>query len=460
MTALEPCLRCGTKVEANWSNEGMYDRRDGYLCDPCGDELATRRQSGFAKYDGEYLYGDAIDQLTPGGYLIDGILPDHGYGLLIGRDGTLKSFLALDWGLCLATAKPWQGRPLAPVPCKDPADEDGCRNVLFIAGEGAYGLAPRKKAWQKAWDRNPGDRFVIRKRAVNFFAQGEPFADLLERTEGEFDVVIIDTLRRISGNANQNLSDMGVVIDGVARIVEQGALVLVIAHTDGHDTDTRGWTGIEDDSDFVWHAKRDDKTAPVTVTNTKMKDGPDGLIIRLQPHTIELDDVDNLGRPITSLVLEAADSVATTANTEAETRVLGVMRETFAETGATSSELLEVLDMPKSTFYLARGRLLRVGLLVQGERRRLALPPLVQGHETPTDQPLSNESKPVQQQSIEVQSSPAPLKGLDDGIGTWTNGRDAELTGPCVVCADRTGLIGADGVRRCSKHRLASIEAT
>ncbi len=310
---------------------------------------AARRQVAAEKvrpadFDAEYLDGAALDHLPTPDPLIDGVLNRHSYAILRGRDGTYKTFTALDWSLCLATGKPWQGRTVERV------------KVLYVAGEGAYGMASRRRAWRQAWrtEDEPG-WFTVRRSAVNLFTGGPALDHLVEYIRaGGYSLVVIDTLRRASGGADGNGTDMGVVVDNLERIKRAtlDGSVLALTHTDKGDNDSRGFSGIEDDADIVWHAKRDDD-GRLRLECTKAKDGPDGAVITLT------------GRPVLeSLILEAAAAPSVDELFDTDRHVLETLAETFAVTGATVTQLEAVTGMSPSTIYKARGRLQSDGRIV------------------------------------------------------------------------------------------------
>jgi hypothetical protein len=350
----------------------------------------------------QYLDRDQLRDLPVPEPLIDGILNRYSYVLLIGRDHTYKTFTALDWALCLATGKQWQGQAVEQA------------RVLYIAGEGAYGLAKRIDAWEYAWGRKvPADRFTVRTSAVNLYRGGPALERLLERlSEGEYDLTVVDTLRRASGGANGNDTDMGLVVDNLERIkraTDTGS-VLVIAHTDKGDNDARGFSGIEDDADIVWHAKADD-AGNLTLKNTKQKD-------QAEHHDLQL----HMAPALDSLVIEAA-SAADTVSTESEAALLVTMREMFSQTGATSTELLEATGMAKSTYYRARNKCLSNGLITNSGTKSRPRYELAQSHTGPDDPhvpdlQLSHESHEVPAEPRDSPTSPAPLIGRDVGIGT------------------------------------------
>lgn len=356
-------------------------------------------------FDPLYLDRDGLRDLPTPEPLIDGVIHRHCYGILRGRDGTYKSFVALDWALCLATGKPWQGRPVNRV------------RVLYVAGEGAYGLAARVEAWEQAWG-TPVDPayFHVRSAALNMYRPGPAFVDLLARvSEGAYGLVIVDTLRRVSGSADGNGSEMGAVVDNLDRL--KGATadgsVLVISHTDKGDNDSRGYSGIEDDADIVWHAKRDEDA--LTLRNTKMKDGPDGAVFDLA------------ARPeLGSLVIVAGAPAGSASTTQSQLRILDTLRYTFRD-GAHNGQLLEASGLPKTTYYRALSELKDAGHVVNTaakSRPFYILPPDADSHEVPppqtgSDLGVSHESHSVPPVPDTVPPSPAALKG---GSGTRAPG--------------------------------------
>lgn len=255
--------------------------------DPYADNGRPEEQIG--KFDDLYLPRSALVDLPRGEPLIDGILDRHCLFVVSGRDRTYKSFVVIDWLACLATAHPWLGHPVERT------------KVLYVVGEGAWGLNDRVAAWEAAWGEDiDDDWFHIRRAPVNLFRQAEAFLDLLERIENEqYGVVVFDTLQRMSSGADQNSAkDAGVIIhalDRIRQLTTNGA-VGVVAHSDKGDNDTRGSSAFEDDADIVWRTKRDEDDELVRLTLTKRKDGPEGLTLELRPNLI-----DGTG----SLILEA-----------------------------------------------------------------------------------------------------------------------------------------------------------
>lgn len=357
----------------------------------------------------ELLDRDRLGDLPAIEPLIDGILTRHAYALLSGRRSTYKSFLALDWALCLATGRPWLGRATEQL------------RVLYVVGEGAYGLEARVSAWEEHNATKVGsDTFAVLPRALNLYRGGRDFDELVRVVkEGSYGLVVFDTLRRMSSGAEANAEkDMGLVVDRIEKVKRATAegSVLVVAHSDKGDNSTRGSSVIEDDAEILWTTKADDHR--LELHNGKMKDGPDDERIHLAP------------RPVgESLVLETLLASHAPDTTDSQRVILETLRDSFSEGGASGTQLRDACDLPKSTYYLALNTLKASGHVVNtGSKSRphLELASTLESNES-NDSPTpaqasdlghSNESNQSNDPGPRVQSSPAPLIGLDVGLGT------------------------------------------
>lgn len=299
-------------------------------------------------FDQEFLTRSQLATLPAPDPLIDRVLPRHTYGILRGRDHSFKSFVAIDWACCLATGKAWQGHQAVQVP------------VLYIVGEGAHGLSKRVDAWEYAWGQTVTDDMLrIRKTALNLHQPGPAFDHLLAHIEqAGYGLVIVDTLRRVSGGADGNGSEMGLVVDNLDRIrrATTNGTVLAVAHTDKGDNDTRGYSGIEDDADFVWAAKRDGEH--LTLDLTKMKDGLDGTRVLLVANST-----------LRSLTLSGTDGPAEIDTTPHQLAILDALRIVPSDS-ATSAEIRSVSKLAKTTYYEALEVLVRSGQVIKAKRGR------------------------------------------------------------------------------------------
>lgn len=234
-------------------------------------------------YSHLYITVRDLDDLPAPSPLIDGVIDDHTLFSISGRGGTYKSFIAWDWLACLATGKQWLGRDVQR------------RKGLLVVGEGAYGLAQRRNAWETAWHATIDPEWLhIRRAPVNLFRAAGSYLDLLARVEAErYDVVVFDTLQRMTSGAESNSNrDAGLVIERLAEIrsITDGAVGYVAHAAKNADAGTRGSSAWEDDVDTVWRVRRDEDEdsglTDVILTMAKRKDGPDGQEFRLRPEIV------------------------------------------------------------------------------------------------------------------------------------------------------------------------------
>lgn len=289
--------------------------------------LATLLQG--SPYSSNFMSRDQLDEIRKPDPLIEGVIPRGSYGLLTGRDRSYKSFLALDWALCVATGTPWSGNYVESA------------RVLYVVGEGLHGFRSRVEAWEhKQQTRVATDRLIVVPKPPDLHKAGEYFdflCTVVHKLKAE--LVVVDTLRRVSGGADENSSQMGPVVNNLGRIRDctNNGTVLVVAHTNKGDVDSRGYSGIEDDADFVHHVKR--SRTRLTLTTTKMKDGPDGMASQLQAESSR-----------DSIVLIPLGP-ATAARGEVAVQILRELRKPGADGKRTYKELRVATGKSRATVY-------------------------------------------------------------------------------------------------------------
>lgn len=154
--------------------------------------------------------------------------------MLYGSPKGGKSFLAIDWGLSVATGTQWLDIPV----------QQG--TVLYLYGEGRGGLRKRIDSWLEHHDMSGDDlkgRFFqldISRPPLNLFDRNPEMAvqNVLNMVEdvltdiSDVSLIIIDTLSRVSLGANENAAgDMAVVMQAVAAMqTETDAAILLVHH--------------------------------------------------------------------------------------------------------------------------------------------------------------------------------------------------------------------------------------
>jgi len=246
--------------------------------------------------------------------LIDNTLDRRTSALLYGYWGTCKSFLALDWCSCVATGKPWQGRPV----------QQG--KVLYVAAEGAYGLDRRLIAWEKAWHREVAELTVYPDK-VDLLDRGA--VREIEQLCGEqrYALVVFDTVSRCMAGADENSAGpMSLVVDALDRVKRAtvDGTVLGLHHTGKDKVTNRGSSVLESGMDTAYRVEGDPLL--ISLTREKRKDGPreDRLQLRLLPVA-------------DSCVLEAGNDLGTFGRSG--TTVETILRDVFGTFGASRAEL-------------------------------------------------------------------------------------------------------------------------
>lgn len=250
-----------------------------------------------------FLTDADLDAMPEPTWLIEGVLPDHGTGILRARDQSFKSFMALSWALQVVV--------------------DGGK-VLYCVGEGSQEFGRRRDAWLEHNGYDVDDiegRLHYTDRVPNLFTGGSSFDLVLNAVRREqYDLVIIDTYARAAAGSDINSQgDQSIVtarVDEIKRACD--GTVLLVAHSQKSDTDSSGSIEIEDARDFVFSMKRKGTEGRVTFEITKQKDGvesprPVEYVIKQVARSIVLVEAGEEGP---SLMTEKDWVVAALHNTE------------------------------------------------------------------------------------------------------------------------------------------------
>ena len=201
-----------------------------------------------------------------------------------------KSFVALDYALCIATGRPYLGR-----------FESLRGPVLYIAGEGVSGLRNRVKAWLAHYEVvTPPRNFVFIPATFNLLDEAE-IDEVIQIARDDLgqnpSLVVIDTLARNFGGGNENATqDMNLFITNLDRLkAEFGCTVLVVHHT-GKDAakKERGNTALRGASDTMILLDETDNSDGIAggaaVFCEKQKDASEFDRYVLLKHRVELED--------------------------------------------------------------------------------------------------------------------------------------------------------------------------
>jgi hypothetical protein len=226
-------------------------------------------------------------------WFIKPLVPRYGVTLLFG-DAKIgkKTFLALSMACAIATGTDWCG--FATIKGK----------VLYIGGEGFFGLLRRQAAWEKLHGVQAGDDLRLFRVPVNFFDEPEVNNALMALKIQGFqpDFVVIDTLARsMSGGKENATEDMSKVFELMdffrAELLRQHVQELwsdtgveIIHHTGKEWIDYRGSSVIKGAVDGMIMAKAND--LQITLTSKGYKDAADfeAFTVRCESVSVETEE--------------------------------------------------------------------------------------------------------------------------------------------------------------------------
>ncbi len=206
-------------------------------------------------------------------WLIDGLIETNTFAVCFGSPAAGKTFLVLDMALSIATGNKFHDHDV----------KQGA--VFYIAGEGHNGFARRAAAWSK--DRQTslkGVPFFKSSRAI-IMTEDSGVTELIDTIDamvqehGEPQLIVIDTLARSMGAADENSTkDMGAMIRAVDDVRDAYDCTVLAVHHTGHSSAAkdraRGSSALLGavDAEFKVEKWGDDIINKVEVKFTKMKD--------------------------------------------------------------------------------------------------------------------------------------------------------------------------------------------
>jgi hypothetical protein len=232
-------------------------------------------------------------------WLIKGVLPKQGVGLIFGKSQSFKSFVAMHMALCVSTERTWAGTRVEQA------------SVVYIAAEGAAGLRKRKTGYVKAWPNLPAEvDFHLIPAAPNLGVEEGDRRALILAIQGAGvrpGVVFIDTVAKAIGAADENGQGMAALLGNAEALAQHfGCLVLCVHHV-GHNQDARGrprgWSGLPAALDVMILIERKESAMEATLTIQKLKDDVSNVSLTAHLSRIVLGH-DRDGDEVTTLVVD------------------------------------------------------------------------------------------------------------------------------------------------------------
>lgn len=258
-------------------------------------KILTSRHRPHLRY--ALLAASEVSRMPSISWLIRNILPTSGLASIYGASMSGKSFLAIDMAAAIAEGKSWFNHRAKSAP------------VVYLALEGEHGIRQRLKAWETHHKRPMPQsiRFVM--QPFNLRSQNDlrDISDAIKLNDSAGGLLVIDTLNRAAGNADENSSrEMGELIASAKWLqLELGGLVLIIHHTGKDPTKGhRGHSSLLGALDAAIEVSRSGETREWSTG--KEKDERDNTAYQFRLQVIETD-LDEFGTPITSCVVVPVD---------------------------------------------------------------------------------------------------------------------------------------------------------
>ena len=234
---------------------------------------------GFEDYDdgrgvlGTILRRSELGSLTTVEPLIDGIISTPAVAVLVGGYGVGKTFLALSMAFSIGTGHRWLGRDVRRT------------RVLYVLGEGAYGLDKRVSAWESAWRQPVSDddvTFVVQPKTLNDHVTWTAIGEMCRA--GGYGFVVLDTFSSLASESDET-KDAARITRWMAELSNTiGGTVLLVHHPGWSDASrTRGGYQLEANPDEVLIATEISKDSGLfMLLRKKVKDGPGGQLVYLR----------------------------------------------------------------------------------------------------------------------------------------------------------------------------------
>lgn len=256
-----------------------------------------------------------MESMPPLAWLIDNTITENGLSMIWGRSGSLKSFVALDMAMCIATGQDWHGKPV----------KKG--RVIYVAAEGAFGLSRRAIGWRETRGRGlPEPDIQLVPHGLTMTS--DDLVALIEAVEeaGQSPAfIVIDTMSRTFGGGNPNQPmDMNAYVAAVDKLREATRAHILIVHHAGEDEDRNeiGNKGLRNACDTVIFIKRNkDKVQLINeAPKGKQKDAEEFKAITLTPVKVAYQQNDT---EHSTLILNLADGPASEEATSDPEQKLG-----------------------------------------------------------------------------------------------------------------------------------------
>ncbi len=233
--------------------------------------------------------------------------------------------------------------------------------MVYVAGEGEYGLRKRMAAWCQHHKKDKGQLFVtIGAVRVLDNEEFELFMGQLRSLCPRF--IVFDTVARAMLGFDENSTrDMGLFVNRTDRIKnELGCSILLIHHSNKQGLVERGSIALRGACDQIIKLWEEDDLVRWEVQKTKEDEqSPSGIFAKVSV-TVEKD-----GKELQSIVFVPAEKVISTVDSlsKNQKRILECLSLEIFQNGAETSDILSETSLTKQTFFRAVSTLVELKLI-------------------------------------------------------------------------------------------------
>lgn len=232
-----------------------------------------------------------MGQPSPIPWIVKHHIPAGATGAIYGESGVGKTFAAIDMACSVASGRYWAG-----IKTKTGI-------VVYLAGEGNYGLRQRIAAWAQHNQVSKLDNLFVSNKAIDIDSPGanaEILKAIMEACpDQQISMIVIDTLNRHMGGDENSAKDFKTLISACDVVsLSTGATTLFVHHT-GHGENARnrmrGSSAMKASLDFMVFVAGDNDRLKVSWEKMKDSRTPDKLCFKFED--VDLGWVDEDGEP-------------------------------------------------------------------------------------------------------------------------------------------------------------------
>lgn len=243
--------------------------------------------------------GEFLCQPSPPRWIVRDLFEEGAFGMIHGPSGSGKSFVMIDIAMHIACAQQeWHGSLVS---------KNG--PIVYLAGEGHYGMRRRLAAWVKHYGHDPAQAKLHVSQSGCDLDQDDGYRQTLDAIRALPEqpiLIVVDTLHRFLSGDENSAKDARAMISACDRLREEFGCALVLVHHTGVNAEAqhraRGSSAWKGAVDFEFSIEAKDQT--ITMTSRKSKDGPEVAPRHFAFQDVILEDwLDEDGKPTSSVVI-------------------------------------------------------------------------------------------------------------------------------------------------------------